>query len=117
MINQNKASPDIILVGCVKKKLGSDRAIPAKDLYISRLYEVAVLMRSGTAVLGTYSAPSTDCWIRIQKLSGMIWQWRTCLRKSGRDGHGVFQDSCRIFCFIRPNDYLPIVSMSNCFQS
>ena len=39
MINQNKASPDIILVGCVKKKLGSDRVIPAKDLYISRLYE------------------------------------------------------------------------------
>ena len=39
MINQNKASPHIILVGCVKKKLSSDRVIPAKDLYISRLYE------------------------------------------------------------------------------
>ena len=30
---------------------------------------------------------------------------------------GVFQDSCRIFCFIRPKQLPPIISMSNCFQS
>ena len=39
------------------------------------------------------------------------------VRESKQSWLGVFQGSCRIFCFIRPNDYLPTISMSNCFQS